>query len=196
MNLNSNYTDKLSTIKNRINESLVQDDNSHYSSDKLRFLIDNGVKYNLEECISDKIVFRNSIYNKFKYLIISSICFGFIYLFFKMEINISILWVILIIALFSGIAILNIINFFENNFVFSVDPEGIFIKEKGLVKWKEILFLHFKTKYDGNGDLNGDYLVISLLNDSEIEIEVGNLVESVEHLGEILYLYLNKITKK
>lgn len=153
MDLNSKHIEKLKAIKNRINESLNKDENLHYSSDKLKFLIDKGVKYNLEERIADKIVFKNSIYNKFKYLIIALISIGFIYSFFKMEINISILWIIVLISLFSGVAILNIINFFEDNFVFSVDSEGIIIKGKDLVKWRDIIFLHFKTKYDGSGDL-------------------------------------------
>ena len=174
-------------------EEKKRDPNSNL--DSLEFLITSKVTESDFFELSEPIILKNSWRNKTANYLITALGISFlIYWIIKnSDFRKWWLWFVLILMIIGGIS--SFVRFFENKIVIEISAAGLTFENYVFNKWDEIEFLYFKTKYDGNGNYDGTYLVEKLKNGYEHELMISDLPWSTDELGRTLYQCMKRYGK-
>jgi hypothetical protein len=180
-------------IKSKIKDNFIQRDVNRLNSvDKLEFLVDEREKRISQFELSDSTVLKNSWRKKASNNLIGAI--GGAVLTYAMLRYFNFdkwwTWAILIITILGTISF--VVSLFETKIVLEIATNGLTLDNHVFNKWEDIEYLYYKTVYDGNGQLDGLYLVEKLKNGHEHNIRVDSLPWTKEKLGETLYHYMKK----
>jgi|GEM_PF-6454200 len=180
-------------IKRRIIENINQEKRDYYNSlDRLEFLITSNIPESDLFELNGSIRLKNSWTKKtVNYLFMGLGCCFMIYMMVRrFDFNEWWLWWVFILMISATITSFS--KLFENKVILEISPEGLTFGDYAFNKWENIEYLYYKTKYDGDGNFNGTYLVKELKNGYEHEIMISNLPWSTEELGRTLYQCMKK----
>jgi len=184
-------TPENSLARNAVRQKILENMRDHKktsgnSGDKLQFLV--TIKpTELPPEIKDPIILQNSWKKKtFNHLVIAMLTSYLLYEMF-LHFDFSQWWQFIVVAFMFGVTILYLLRFFENRVILEISADGLTLDNYIFTRWGEIEYLYYKTKYDGEGDFDGVYLVKKLKVDIEHEVRIDNLPWSIEQLGEALY---------
>ena len=184
-------TPEISAGRNRVKQKVLSSMNAYKNSssgtgEKLQFLV-TLKPTDLSPEIKEPIVLRNSWKKKtFNYLIIALLTTYLLYEMF-LHFDFSQWWQFIVVAVLIGTVVIYLLRFFENRIVLEISSEGLKLDNYIFTRWEDIEYLYFKTKYDGEGDFDGIYLVKKLKMDFEHEVRINNLTWSIDQLGKTLY---------
>lgn len=102
-------------------------------------------------------------------------------------------WVILLIIIVGAFSFF--VKFFEDKVILEISSSGLLLDNYVFNKWTDIEFLYYKTKYDGDGNNDGTYLIERLKNGYEHELMISDLPWSTEKLGRMLYQCMKRYGK-